>query len=79
MEALVNLPSWPCQSPRSLIDISWEEQCPLSIEFSLQVLTLFKKLELGDVTREMSSSEVGNYFSRFVLIGHRRWVITFQD
>ena len=46
---------------------------------SLQVLTLFKKLELGDVTREMSSSEVGNYFSRFVLIGHRRWVITFQD
>ena len=24
-----------------------------------QVLTLFKKLELGDVTREMSSSEVG--------------------
>ena len=30
----------------------------------VQVLTLFKKLELGDVTREMSSSEVSDNFSR---------------
>ena len=31
----------------------------MDIHFFLpQVLTLFKKLELGDVTREMSSSEV---------------------
>ena len=35
-----------------------------SISFFLQVLTLFKKLELGDVTREMSSSEVSDNFSR---------------
>ena len=35
-----------------------------------QVLNLFKKLELGDVTREMSSSEVGNYFSRLTIALH---------
>ena len=28
------------------------------VYYLFQVLTLFKKLELGDVTREMSSSEV---------------------
>ena len=30
----------------------------MGVMFVFQVLTLFKKLELGDVTREMSSSEV---------------------
>ena len=30
----------------------------MDVIFVFQVLTLFKKLELGDVTREMSSSEV---------------------
>ena len=30
----------------------------MDVIFVSQVLTLFKKLELGDVTREMSSSEV---------------------
>ena len=38
---------------------SQKSHVPLLSCWSSQVLTLFKKLELGDVTREMSSSEVG--------------------
>ena len=41
-----------------------------------QVLTLFKKLELGDVTREMSSSEVSDNFSRLTIALR---CICFQD
>ena len=41
-----------------------------------QVLNLFKKLELGDVTREMSSSEVDNNFSRLTIALR---CICFQD